>query len=79
MTWETILKLKSKRWHKVTDRIMSDGKYRSGEEVRDAMFEDIENNPRVHTTANVPRTSAIKRYFKMSSKYEEENGRYKLK
>jgi len=65
--WENILlkRLKKRRWHAIVDKIMSDGKVRSADELKDSMFDYIVNAPRTRNI-NMPHANAISSYLSFS-------------
>ena len=64
--WEKILlKGKKRRWHAIVDKIMSDGKVRSADELKDSMFDYVVNAPR-RRNIDLPTKSALGNYLSFS-------------
>ena len=65
--WENILlkRLKKRRWHAIVDKIMSDGKVRSADELKDSMFDYVVNAPR-RRNIDLPTNTAIGHYLSFS-------------
>ena len=72
MSWESILKLKTRIWHKYVDNIMSDGQARDSTELYNKLM-DFMRSPGLHgkprSARNIPTMNSLVAYLRRSSKY----------
>lgn len=72
MSWESILKYKSKYWHKHVDDIMADGIQRSAASIVSALYDIVttrNNQGAVRTGKNIPGAGAVAYYMKINKEY----------
>ena len=74
--WERILKRKVKRFHKIVDDIMSDGKARTSENIYALLKESMTSGR--NSGRNVPMGREVSSYLTKNSKYNKRGKEWEM-